>query len=160
MTPPPDDSDSRNDQPEWYAEGLRFTCTQCGNCCTGPTGFVWVTDEEIADLATALSISDEDFRSQYTRTVHGRISLNERPSQFGLDCVFLDRSRTDGRAICRVYADRPLQCRTFPFWHENLTSPRDWQRTGRTCPGLNTGRLVPIEEIRIRRDAQPGTDGL
>ena len=28
--------------PTWYADGLRFTCTQCGNCCTGQPGFVWI----------------------------------------------------------------------------------------------------------------------
>ncbi len=35
----------------WYQDGLAFTCTQCGKCCTGDPGFVWVTDEEIAALA-------------------------------------------------------------------------------------------------------------
>ena len=35
----------------WYADGLRFACTQCGNCCTGEPGFVWVNDAEIAAIA-------------------------------------------------------------------------------------------------------------
>ena len=26
----------------WYRDGLRFTCTRCGNCCTGAPGYVWV----------------------------------------------------------------------------------------------------------------------
>ena len=25
----------------WYRDGLRFQCTQCGNCCTGDPGVVW-----------------------------------------------------------------------------------------------------------------------
>ena len=32
----------------WYAAGLRFFCTQCGDCCSGAPGFVWVNEEEIA----------------------------------------------------------------------------------------------------------------
>jgi Fe-S-cluster containining protein len=36
----------------WYKDGLQFTCTQCGNCCTGRAGVVWVDDEEIEAIAT------------------------------------------------------------------------------------------------------------
>ena len=38
----------------WYADGLNFTCTQCGNCCTGGPGFVWISREEIVRLAAHL----------------------------------------------------------------------------------------------------------
>ena len=31
---------------DWYEDGLRFSCSQCGNCCTGPPGAVWFTDNE------------------------------------------------------------------------------------------------------------------
>ena len=42
---------------EWYASGLRFTCEAgCGLCCTGAPGFVWVTAEEIADIAARLGL--------------------------------------------------------------------------------------------------------
>ena len=44
--------DEAAEQP-WYAEGLKFTCTQCGNCCTGGPGFVWISREEIRRLAVA-----------------------------------------------------------------------------------------------------------
>jgi hypothetical protein len=35
----------------WYADGLQFTCSQCGNCCTGGPGYVWMSKEEIVRLA-------------------------------------------------------------------------------------------------------------
>ena len=35
----------------WFQDGLHFECTQCGKCCTGEPGFVWVNDEEIDKLA-------------------------------------------------------------------------------------------------------------
>ena len=40
-------SDEKDPSPNtpWYADGLPFTCTQCGDCCTGDPGYVWVTDE-------------------------------------------------------------------------------------------------------------------
>ena len=38
----------------WYKDGLRFECTQCGACCSGEPGFVWVADEEIAGMAGLL----------------------------------------------------------------------------------------------------------
>ena len=42
---------------EWYAEGLRFGCTQCGNCCTGPPGAVWFTAEEGRAMAARSTFS-------------------------------------------------------------------------------------------------------
>ncbi|MFM1805538.1 MAG: hypothetical protein RL136_2417, partial [Planctomycetota bacterium] len=36
---------STDAQAPWYAEGLRFECTQCGNCCSGGPGAVWFTPE-------------------------------------------------------------------------------------------------------------------
>lgn len=141
--------------PEWYADGLRFECTQCGNCCTGPPGYVRVDDEELAAMATVLHLTVAQTESRFTRQVHGRRSLTEVRSEHGYDCVFLDRETQPGKARCRVYQARPAQCRTWPFWSENLAHPRDWQRAGRTCPGMNHGPLIPIESIRIQRDATP-----
>ena len=40
------------DEAPWYADGLRFTCTMCGKCCTGEPGYVWTTDEELAKSAS------------------------------------------------------------------------------------------------------------
>lgn len=137
---------------EWYADGLRFECTQCGRCCSGPTGFVWFSEAEARALAAELAIPLADFMEQYTREIHGRRSLQERLTPHGHDCIFLDRESAPGKAVCSVYRARPLQCRTWPFWPENLAHPRDWQRTGRTCPGVDRGRLYPIEAIRIERD--------
>jgi hypothetical protein len=38
-----------------------------------------------------------------------------------------------------VYADRPRQCRTWPFWRYNIQSPEQWKRGGERCPGMNRG---------------------
>lgn len=140
---------------EWYADGLRFACTQCGHCCTGSPGYVMLTDDECKALAIRFKMDLQTFLETYTRLIRGERSLTEHETEHGFDCVFLDRETIPGKAICGVYEDRPQQCRTWPFWPENLAHPRDWQRASQTCPGINTGTLVPIEAIRIQRDETP-----
>ena len=39
----------------WYAGGLRFQCTQCGDCCSGSEGYVWVNQQEIDAMAKTLT---------------------------------------------------------------------------------------------------------
>src|SRR5262245_462487 len=100
----------------WYADGLRFSCTQCGNCCTGPEGAVWFTADEGRAIAQMLGLSESDFLERYTRVIGARRSLNETPSEFGFDCVFLRRETIGDRtfARCSIYESRPTQCRTWP----------------------------------------------
>lgn len=132
--------------------GLRFSCTMCGACCTGPSGFVLFTDAEAEAMASELGVSVGAFIETYTReTVLGR-SLNEKPSAFGNDCVFLDRETVPGRAVCGLYGARPAQCRTWPFWKSNLRNRQAWERAARGCPGMNRGPLTDPGTIRLTRD--------
>lgn len=145
-----------DDRPsEWYAGGLRFACTQCGNCCTGPPGAVWFTEAEGTVMAAALGIDESLFYRRHARRLNGHWSLREQHTEHGYDCVFLDRASVPGRAVCSLYGARPTQCRTWPFWPENLESPAAWEtvKRGTPCPGMDAGTLVPIEAIRIQRDA-------
>lgn len=145
---------------EWYADGLRFTCTQCGNCCTGPAGYVWFNPTEAKAIADYLGLSVAEFEEQYARRIGARRSLNERKTRHGYDCIFLDRDE-QGKALCKIYPVRPTQCRTWPFWPENLEEMEDYVRLARRCPGVRAGlegegEFFPIEQIRIRRDENRG----
>lgn len=126
----------------WYADGLRFNCTRCGNCCTGEAGFVWVNDEEIAAIAEFRNEPLEEVTGLYTRREGDRRSLRERANG---DCIFFDRE-----AGCTVYPVRPRQCRTWPFWESNVLSPKSWGETAAACPGCNQGELIPADEITRR----------
>ena len=128
----------------WYHAGLKFECTQCGDCCTGSPGYVWVNNEEIAALAALLGATADAFEDQYVRRVGARKSLKEFP---GGDCVLLDGQTRK----CTVYGRRPRQCRTWPFWDSNLKTPEDWQHTCSVCPGSGKGKLYQLEAIEVQR---------
>jgi len=152
----------------WYANGLKFTCSQCGNCCTGGPGFVWISKEEIVRLAEFLQITPEETVEKYCHKVDGQFSLKEfRNSAGNYDCVFLKEEKVTApagkggdavigtRRRCSVYEVRPLQCRTWPFWPENLWSRKTWDHAAKRCHGMNAGhRHFAREKIEALRDAK------
>ena len=159
----------QEDGQPWYADGLKFTCTQCGNCCTGPSGYVWMSDVEIVRLAGHLKLTPEETVQKYCRKTVGRLSLKERRTSEGnYDCIFLKEQPVDSstnnalpqrRKMCSIYAFRPLQCRTWPFWPENLSSPEAWKISGKRCHGMGNGnRHFPLERIQALRDARDWPD--
>lgn len=132
---------TQNKQDPWYKDGLRFQCTGCGDCCTGAPGYVWVNKEEIAALAAEVELDVDEFERQYVRQIGVRKSLKERKKTY--DCVFLDAETHK----CTVYAARPRQCRTWPFWDSNIRTPDAWAQTCQACPGSGTGKLYQLEAI-------------
>jgi Fe-S-cluster containining protein len=132
-------SKRRESTQPWYSDGLAFSCTKCGACCTGAPGYVWVTDEEISRLATFRGETVEQFATRFVRQVQDRFSLIEKP---GGDCIFWDK-----QAGCTVYPARPVQCRTWPFWPENVETRADWDHVREICPGSGRGRLYTVDEI-------------
>ena len=129
------------DEP-WYRDGLHFSCTRCGNCCTGTPGFVWVSDEEVAALANFRDEPPDEVRALYTRMAKRGRTLREKDNG---DCVFYDREKG-----CTVYPVRPRQCHTWPFWESTVDSPETWQQTCAVCPGAGQGELISAEEILQR----------
>ncbi len=132
--------DASADEESWYSNGLRFKCTQCGNCCTGAPGVVWVTDAELEDIAKTLDRSIGEIRLFHTRIVGSRVSLKEFANG---DCTFFDGETRS----CQVYDARPMQCRTWPFWKSNLETESTWKEAGRDCPGMDNGNFVDLETI-------------
>ena len=128
----------------WYADGLAFDCTRCGNCCSGAPGHVWVTADEIRRIAAYCGVTEAAFYKQHIRRVGFGHSLLELP---GGDCEFLERL-PDGLTGCRIHAVRPVQCRTWPFWKSNLESRERWERTGQNCPGINRGSRIALPQIK------------
>jgi Fe-S-cluster containining protein len=127
----------------WYRDGLQFTCTRCGKCCTGKPGVVWVDPSEIDRIAALLGITQDEMIARFTRPIDHRRSLTERRDGA---CTFFEAGRG-----CTIYSERPRQCRTWPFWDSNLSTPADWDRTMDECPGAGQGEHHDAAEVTRRR---------
>ena len=147
----------------WYGNGLTFTCQQCGNCCTGAPGYVWISDHEIDRLAAFKSMSREQVMETYCRQIGQRVSLQERRTPQGLyDCIFLEEVKLRNgsvKRICGIYDARPLQCRTWPFWDGLLANRESWENAAGRCHGINHGsRRFTRGQIDALREATDWPD--
>ncbi len=139
-------NDNQHANLPWYKDGLRFKCTECGKCCTGSPGYVWVEENEMQEIADYLKISLSDFKKKYTRQRDNRYALIELRQQ-DYDCVFLENKR------CSIYAVRPSQCRKFPWWQQNLESPESWHEAAKYCEGINDqAPLINFPTIKHIKD--------
>ncbi|CCB86694.1 uncharacterized protein jhp_0259 [Parachlamydia acanthamoebae UV-7] len=134
-------ADSSNPLP-WYKEGLKFKCTGCGQCCTGAPGYVWVTIQEMEEMAQVLNISLAQFKRTYIRQRDNRYALIEKKNENNA-CIFLKNNR------CQVYTARPSQCRTYPWWKENLNTKESWALAAEQCEGISDDApRIPFDEIQ------------
>lgn len=127
---------------------LRFECTQCGRCCRGGGDYhVFLTQREAEAVRIALGVSAAWLHRHYLhRLDSGELTVALREDG---RCGFLD---TQGR--CRVYAARPMQCRTYPFWPEVLRSKAAWRAEAARCEGIDRGAVVPLARVRAALLAQ------
>ncbi len=105
-------------------------CEACaGNCCTGESGYVWVSVQKIPQMAAFLGIGTDEFVDRYLQKVGYRYTLREKRVGGEYDCIFFDRDRRR----CTIYPVRPLQCRTFPFWDYFKDHEEELRNE---CPGI------------------------
>jgi Fe-S-cluster containining protein len=125
---------------KWYEEGLRFECLpDCSACCSdhGEYTALYLTAGDVRRLAKYFSITQAEFKKRYTTIEDDDLLLQmDQP-----DCPFLNEG------LCEVYDSRPIQCRTFPFWKENLKSRRTWIKLCEFCPGIDIGPLHDAKAI-------------
>lgn len=131
----------------FWSQGIRFECQETGRCCTsrGEYGYIYLNLPDRRRLAAHLGLDTLRFTRLYCEKTDGHFHL-KAPER---DCPFLDGKR------CSVYEGRPAQCRTWPFWPENMKS-RVWRDDIVTfCPGIGKGRLYSAGEIRklLEQDA-------
>jgi len=132
------------------ADGRRFGCTRCGNCCV-EDGFVYMTHAEARRMAKHLELSVGEFWNRYDLRWDEEADSVLVEAKDGRGCPLLTKERG-----CSVHPVKPGQCQQWPFWSEMLDEAAEWNKAKRYCPGLDApdGRLYPRDEIvQIRRGA-------
>ena len=135
----------------FYEQGIRFACQGEGKCCVSRNnyGYVYLSFSDRKRLAAHFGMSLAACTARYMIKEDGNYRLRYE----GRDCPFLVHNR------CTIYEARPWQCRTWPFWPENMDS-RVWDReVASYCPGVGQGRLYSgdeIEDILTKKHDVPG----
>ncbi|HAG90573.1 MAG TPA: zinc/iron-chelating domain-containing protein [Bdellovibrionales bacterium] len=114
---------------KFIEKGLHFQCQGSGKCCVsrGEYGEVYLTREDRKKMAEHLGLSVGEFKKKYCAGADGVWGLIQPE---GLeDCIFLKDKR------CQVYEARPTQCRTWPFWPENMNAKAWKKEVVAFCPG-------------------------
>lgn len=112
-------------------------------CCMGNNDddYIAADPHEQERIRAFLGVTQQWFRRRYIVAVdHGTQGI--RIDNSGR-CAFLDRANR-----CRIYAVRPRQCRTYPFWPEVLANRSAWQAEARQCEGIGRGTVIPLTRIK------------
>jgi len=105
-------------------------CAICqGRCCTGESGYIYVTKAEIFTIAELLNMDINEFGVKYLFKHGYKYSLKENKIDDSYECVFYDRESNG----CKIYMARPNQCKTFPFWDYYKTRIDELKLE---CPGI------------------------
>ena len=105
-------------------------CSTCeARCCTGESGYVYVTKNEIENISKLLNLSVNDFGVKYLFKKDYKYSIKENKFNDSYECAFYDRA-TNG---CKIYQARPNQCATFPFWDYFKSRVDELKEE---CPGI------------------------
>ena len=127
---------------EFFKKGINFKCQGSSNCCVsrGSYGFVYLSNKDIKRIAKYFKLSINLFKKKYCIKTNGYIHLKEI-NQNG-NCQFLENKK------CSIYSARPTQCRTWPFWKENMNSKKWNKELKKFCPGIGKGSKINFSKIK------------
>lgn len=108
-------------------------------------------------MASVMKLSEQDFLEKFaSKSEEADLwELHEVQTYHGHDCVLLGRCEETGKTWCNAHQSRPLQCRTWPFWPDNLRSPRSWKKAAKDCEGIGRGPITPLRVIQEDREKTP-----
>ena len=105
-------------------------CQECqAKCCTGESGYIYVSKTEIEAIAKLLSMDVREFVNEYLFKKMYKYSIKERQNGDSHECIFYDPTSNG----CSIYDARPNQCKTFPFWDYYKTRVDELKLE---CPGI------------------------
>jgi len=119
-----------------------FKCQGSSNCCVsrGNYGFVYLSNVDLNRLSKFFKIKKNEFIKRYCDLTNNFLHLKEVRKNG--DCIFLHNKK------CSIYTARPIQCRTWPFWNENMNA-KTWNNDiSINCPGIGKGRKIKYNKIK------------
>ena len=124
-----------------YEKGIQFKCQGSANCCVsrGSYGFVFLSKKDLLRLAKYFKTSSKKFIIKYCQTSDGYTHLKEIRKNG--ECIFLKNKK------CTIYKARPTQCRTWPFWPENMNNKTWNDEVINFCPGIGKGKIINKNKI-------------
>lgn len=124
-----------------FKNGIKFQCQGSANCCVsrGSYGYVYLSKKDINTLSNYFNISPDKFKKKYCQLTNGYLHLKEYKKKN--NCIFLKDKK------CNVYKARPIQCRTWPFWPENMNYKKWNKEIINFCPGIGKGRKWNKKDI-------------
>lgn len=124
---------------------MNFECQQScgGKCCTidwqsdmPGAVFVFLTKEDTARLEKFLGATRHAFSNvgYFDSTRFTREPSKQRYVKSAQhSCTFFKEGK------CSVYEARPTQCRTYPYWPENIVDGQLSEEAALACPGVGKG---------------------
>ena len=135
-------------------KGIRFQCQGSSNCCIsrGSYGYVYLSAKDIRRLSKYFKLNNNDFKKKFCDETNGFIHLKEKNKTS--DCQFLNKKK------CSVYKSRPTQCRTWPFWSENMNAKIWNNQISKFCPGIGKGNIISkkLIEKKLNEDEKNELD--
>ena len=127
---------------EIFKNGIRFKCQGSSNCCVsrGNYGFVYLCKKDVKKIANFFNISIKEFKKKYCNISNGYTHLKEINKNG--NCQFLNKKK------CSIYESRPIQCRTWPFWRENMNAKKWNKEIINFCPGIGKGKIISLLNIQ------------
>mmetsp|Transcript_14015 Transcript_14015/g.23336 ORF Transcript_14015/g.23336 Transcript_14015/m.23336 type:complete len:765 (-) Transcript_14015:26-2320(-) len=146
----------------WFDGAVGFACTACGKCCLSRgQSRVFVNPKEIERISKQTKLSAETFTTnikQSKSSMNGNsitnlVSLKGDPT--GKQCMFLDTKNH-----CSIYESRPTQCRTYPYWPQNMIGQAEWLAESYDCEGISFIRGKNQETSSIRPASKSATGAI
>ncbi|KAJ1484251.1 hypothetical protein T484DRAFT_1948245 [Baffinella frigidus] len=123
----------------WWEDGISFKCVKCGKCCKRSEP-VLVNAKEIAAISELKKVPQADLKKGFIDEDWGSAHILpfclKRTS--GGACIFLDE-----KGACSIYEARPTQCRTYPFWPENMGSREAYLAEEQHCDAVTPTSTPP-----------------